>query len=618
MSDHADTLIRALEDAGCTVRGRSVVCAFHGDRHASGSIYTGQDGRARYRCHACAAQGDAADIISLHSGRPLAEVLRDLGDGREARKPARSGGAPGMPARTYPTLDDLVAALRTRETVTAVHPYHDRAGAVVMAVVRLEPKSFRQASAAPGGGWWLRAPPAPLPIFNQPALIAADTVVVCEGERDCVELGNIGVVATTAPAGADAAAAPVADDGKPGRCDWSALAGKTVILWGDDDEPGRRHMERVARIAGRLHPRPRLRRVRRADLRGCKDAAEFIDLHDGSAEAATIAVAEVIARADGERAAAALDRRIADAAAGRLRSVPFPWPALGALTHALAPGSLAMVVGSPGASKSFMLVQAALWWLRQGWRVALHELEEPAGFWQNRALAILAGEAALTDVDHLGVHADHARALAARHADILDAFADCLTTAPAGGVTLPDLAAWVEAQARSGVRLILADPVSAALETGEKPWIAAQVFILRVKAALDASGASLILTTHQRKTAAGHAGAGRIPGAGDLDAMAGGAAFNRFSSTVITLDALGEAEDAVVIDADHRLRTVPINRRLRILKARNGKGTGWVIGAVFDPRTLCLTECGSIVTGRQTTPPTGNRHADAAQGDQER
>ncbi|MFM2090175.1 MAG: hypothetical protein RLZZ127_664, partial [Planctomycetota bacterium] len=188
MDDRTD-LINALEAAGCTVRGSSVVCAFHDDSNASGSIYTGEDGRWRYKCHACDAAGDAADIIARHTGRPLAEVLRERSPvtaflPKHKAKPTPEP-VPKSDGRTIPSLDALVATCY-RAKPEAVYHYRTPTGADVLAVLRLPGKNFRQAVAVPGG-WRACGMSGNLPIYRQPE-IAADPVapvVVCEGEKDC-------------------------------------------------------------------------------------------------------------------------------------------------------------------------------------------------------------------------------------------------------------------------------------------------------------------------------------------------------------------------------------------------------------------------------------------------
>jgi KaiC/GvpD/RAD55 family RecA-like ATPase/5S rRNA maturation endonuclease (ribonuclease M5) len=588
MDDDFNALVSALETAGCQVKGRAVVCAFHGDRSASGSIYLSKDGRHRYRCHACDAKGDAADIIALTTGRPLAEILAETNpNSRQFTKGHKHMPSPPEPQH-WPDLNALEADLRKRNGAQDVYRYKDEADVLLMVVFRLEPKSFRQASPAPGGGWWLKRPEGLLPILNRPGIARAEQIILCEGEKDCRSLHALGFTATTAPMGADAATVAIEEDGKAGMADWSPLAGKTVILWGDRDQPGQRHMDRVQRVLGRLHPRPTLRRVRLDDLDGTKDAAELIE-GTCSDEAARQAVQRVI---DGSRllhAASALHARMDDAFAGKLQAVPWPWASVGGLTNALLPGAMTMLVGGPGASKSFLLMQGVLWWQQHGYRVALMELEESAGYWQQRALALLAGHSGLMDPAWLASHADEARGLMAKHAYELDRFAASLNTTPPSGITLDDLATWIELQAAAGIRIVCVDPLTAAVETADKPWIAARKFMQRVNYAATTYGASMIITSHGRK------GNGRTQGPPDLDSLAGGSAYARFSSTVLWLDHLAEPEGLMVTDADGRDVHAHINRKLRVLKARNGRGQGMVMGMRFSGETLRTEVTGVIV-----------------------
>ena len=279
------------------------------------------------------------------------------------------------------------------------------------------------------------------------------------------------------------------------------------------------------------------------------------------------------------------------AIAGKLVSVPWPWPSVGALTQSLMPGAITLLVGSPGASKSFLILQAVLHWLEEGHRCALLELEEGADFWLCRALALVAECGSLTDPAWIAAHPDEARRLLAHHRDEINNLAAILTTSPAAGMTLEQLASWVEDQAKAGARIIAADPLTAAIEPADRPWAAAQAFMGRVKRAIVGSGASLVLTSHGKKQN------GRDKAAGpDLDSMAGGSGFSRFASCVLWLEALAEPEQAVVLDAHGRERQAEINRRLRILKSREGRGTGLVLGMWFHGGSLCTTEAGIITT----------------------
>jgi putative DNA primase/helicase len=94
------------------------------------------------------------------------------------------------------------------------------------------------------------APPAGKPLYRLPELLA-DTgpVYVVEGEACADALAALGISATTSGSAASADAA-----------DWSPLRGRDVVIWRDNDGPGRRYAEAVT-----------------AKLRGIAASVEWID-----------------------------------------------------------------------------------------------------------------------------------------------------------------------------------------------------------------------------------------------------------------------------------------------------------------------------------------------------
>jgi hypothetical protein len=123
--------------------------------------------------------------------------------------------------------------------IVATYNYRDAAGALRYQVVRFAPKDFcqRQPDGAPDRWLWNMTGIEPLP-YRLPEMLADPiaTVYVAEGERDCDNLGEIGLVATTSHGGA----------GK-WRNDISRwFAGRNVVVIPDNDDPGRAHASDVA------------------------------------------------------------------------------------------------------------------------------------------------------------------------------------------------------------------------------------------------------------------------------------------------------------------------------------------------------------------------------------
>jgi hypothetical protein len=119
--------------------------------------------------------------------------------------------------------------------------YHSAEGAVVARVVRFHPpgggKTFRQCRPE-GDAWVWKTQGVEIPLYRLPMLLrapAGSTVYVTEGEKHADRLREWGLIATTSAMGA----------GKFLTRHARALAGRSVLVLGDNDGPGRKHVATV-------------------------------------------------------------------------------------------------------------------------------------------------------------------------------------------------------------------------------------------------------------------------------------------------------------------------------------------------------------------------------------
>jgi 5S rRNA maturation endonuclease (ribonuclease M5) len=119
-------------------------------------------------------------------------------------------------------------------------------GNVIAKVERYEPagdpkdKTFRPFCFKTVDGvakWKMGTPEGLRPLYRLPEITAASEVVLVEGEKCAQALADIGIMSTTAMMGAKA---PI------GKTDWSPLAGKTVIVWPDNDKAGIEYAKTVS------------------------------------------------------------------------------------------------------------------------------------------------------------------------------------------------------------------------------------------------------------------------------------------------------------------------------------------------------------------------------------
>ncbi len=171
--------------------------------------------------HATGEGGDIFDLIAAHHGldtqADFARVLEIAGQlvGRAASHPPKRKKAEAP-------VDELGPA-------TAKWDYLDAAGNLIACVYRYDPAPGRKEFRPWDAKRRKMAPPEPRPLYNQPGVVAAEQVILVEGEKCAQALIEAGIIATTAMHGANA---PV------DKTDWSPLAGKAVLIWPDRDKPG--------------------------------------------------------------------------------------------------------------------------------------------------------------------------------------------------------------------------------------------------------------------------------------------------------------------------------------------------------------------------------------------
>jgi len=318
-----------------------------------------------------------------------------------------------------------------------------------------------------------------------------------------------------------------------------------------------------------------------------QDAADLIELMDGKpdTEKRQFIQGVVLADANPIGPSGELKALIEQTISGHYKSIPWPWPHLSALAKALLPKAVTLLCGDPGATKSFFLLEAVTFWIKQGIPTALFELEEDRAFHLNRALAQEAGEANLADTDWARDNETKTWEAFRVHEAIMDRLGRCIWTAESAGIDLDQLAAWVEARAKEGARIIVVDPLTAAGDGNKKPWDAAHDFMWAVKGTATKWQCSIVLVTHPRK--------GRQQGIISLDDMGGGAAYGRFSSTVLWL----EPAKSTLVEVRKDCQNVPVhaNRFLHMIKVRNARGSGR-LACHFNHNTLRLEEYGVVLT----------------------
>ena len=562
-----DALLMELRLAGCEVKAPNKIrCVWHDDQHPSAGIFEGDDKAWRFKCQACGVYGDVFDIRAKRTGKTVDAVLNETHE------------QPVKPVKKYANVEAVKSAFRNIEqTFEYRDPVTKKLDMLVLRQKTAKGKTFWQAHDT-GNGIVLQAPPKPWPLYNRARVKAATEVVVVEGEKCVHALHDAGIVATTSPGGAK----------NPHNADWSPLAGKTVYTMRDNDLNGLDYENTVIRILEGLNPKPTIKRVplEPMDLGEKEDVADYLAKIGGTAEDQRNAITLILGEAETLGGSKGLEQRLNEIIAGKWQAIPWPWPEVSSLTKSLLPGTVTVLCGNPGSTKSFYLLEAAIYWFDHQIPMAIFELEEDKTYYMHRWAAMILRDSRMVDDQWIKANPDEAL----HNFDIirskLDALEACLTDSGEQQITLTHLSEWVERQAGNGKRVIAIDPITMAA-TSDMPWRDDHRFLVRAKAAMVKHGASLILVTHPRSSApTAHSG---------MDNMAGGRAYQRFTQTVMYLKAM-ETQDVVITKyvGAWDQATVSANRIMQIGKARNGRGGGKQIAMTFDGATFSFAEHGII------------------------
>ncbi|MCL4797551.1 MAG: toprim domain-containing protein [Bryobacteraceae bacterium] len=181
--------------------------------------------------------------------------------------------------RAWKECRDAVHALLGRPargpaklTEVAAYDYTDAKGEFLFQVVRYEPKTFRQRrrvvkmdGASAAVSWEYNIKGIARVLYRLPKVLAADQVLLVEGEKDVENLERLGFVATCNPGGACNHA------GKWLKNYTETLEGKNVVLLPDNDTPGEKHAGIVVEAL-----RHRVKELRRLTIPTGKDASDWI------------------------------------------------------------------------------------------------------------------------------------------------------------------------------------------------------------------------------------------------------------------------------------------------------------------------------------------------------
>ncbi len=183
---------------------------------------------------------------------------------------------------------------------------------------------------------------------------------------------------------------------------------------------------------------------------------------------------------------------------GERNSLPLPnWPEL-SKTHLVGPGTISMVCGSPGVSKSFFALEP-VWMLHfKKIQVAIMELESGPKYHCRRALAQMSGKSRMTDIDWIKNHPQEARDICVSNREYVEEMRKVIFSPhPSQKPTGEFLLQWMRRMSDKGARLLVIDPITI-MAGGDMRFLDHERFADGARAMVEKYENSLLLVMHPK------------------------------------------------------------------------------------------------------------------------
>lgn len=282
-----------------------------------------------------------------------------------------------------------------------------------------------------------------------------------------------------------------------------------------------------------------------------------------------------------------MQEEIEDEIAGTRFALPFPGIPLLQKTRALLPGTLTMICGEPGSSKSLFLINALIEWTKSNFNCAALFLEKSLPFYFRRALALLSEESWLATDDGVRKNPQRTEELKHQHIDFLrrlhnEKVFQCPRLQD--DVDIPTLLGWIRRESRHR-QLLVVDPITYITSDNNKDD---KDMVKTMQRILTENECALILVTHPKT----EEGRRTMP---NQDKVAGHRSFRQFSDSIFWLQPHSLRTKEMLLDTGE-IEECAFNKTWYNLKVRGGRGTGDRYAIMFNELDLKLRQQGKLIT----------------------
>lgn len=407
----------------------------------------------------------------------------------------------------------------------------------------------------------------------------------CEGEKCVRKLTELGFTATTASGGSK---------NPPSANDYSPLSGKKVILWADNDNPGREYMAQVRDKLLELDPPPTVFEIP-VDALELPETGDVVDLcekvkSEGGIDTDCVDyIQSLVDDASEVNRLQCLEDLLQDMRDSKYINLPIKdFPIITNEAKMLLNKRIGIVYGLAGIGKSLFIGKLCDDLLAEGRKVVRLQLEDEMEQHLLRSLAQVSLRGELANDDYHRENPLESKVLYEQFKPILDTIATSIVAGENEVWNDKKILGWIESKLEAGYELIVIDPISVILE--KDIWIVSHRLMWATKALLSKyPNSRVIFVSH--------------PNA-ELE-VAGGQAFKRFSHSMLMINRFKAPKQVELIDCRGEIRQEMVDTSILIAKSRYGRGGGLEIAVRIDGSSLSLKELGIITREIKEKKPVG-------------
>lgn len=411
----------------------------------------------------------------------------------------------------------------------------------------------------------------------------------CEGEKCVRKLTELGFTATTGSGGSSNASAH----------DYSPLSGKRVIIWHDNDLPGKQYAEQVRDKLLELENPPTVFSIDVNELE-LPDGGDIVDLCEkvikegGSEQDCKDYIQSLIDDSSEVNRLQCLEDLLEDMREGKYTNLPIKdFPILTNEANLLLNKRIGIIYGTEGFGKTLFIGKACDDLLLSGRKIARLQLEDEM---EQHLLRSLAQQSLRGELASDRFHKENpleSKVIYEQFKPTLEVIAPSIIAGEHETWDDQKILNWIESQLSQGKELVVVDPISVIMS--DRIWITSHRLMWNLKKLMAKyPEGRVVMISHPDNE-------------GNLS---GGKAFRRFSHCMLVLNRFKKPKDVEIIDINGELQNVTIDASIGIVKARYGKGSGLEIAVKLDGSTLKMTELGIITRELKQLKPVGRSFED--------